>query len=447
MSHESVSEVSYIASDRINSSLAADRVAQSSTQFAKWAGSVKFEIPDLIEEQGPQAHLLTLPDTLQNLVRYSKTIPSWVHDPEAEQYAYARRSFPCESIVLPRAVRAWFEDNTDPGLSEELECSLLPILGVTAHNTRLQHHEITRPNEADRRIALDNLTSYLWNYQSGTEFIHRAECPVQLPSFADPLAELARPDSAVFFQTDHSLLSGISDESQRACASIPPRLDVLWYYVLHWVIEYKGLDTSPIVSMRQAWMGIVSGLYQRRSLGFKDQYVFGTAHYSNRILTIFAGTWIDSPDPLEGQGSSTATEKIVIHTLATLNMAAGADVLQYYLLMRATRRLALDYKQLIEDGATGRVLDIMEFHPDIHSWPPLPKKKSSTGSGKRRKLALIAEEQGNPGGNVPQTNVATSLVTDDCVQQMVDLVGVDNPFIHRFAEELSENGEWAKVRG
>ncbi|KAG8737428.1 hypothetical protein FRC10_008182 [Ceratobasidium sp. 414] len=190
-------------------------------------------------------------------------------------------------------------------------------------------------------------------------------------------------------------------------------------------------------------MGMVSGLHQRRSLGFKDQYVFGAAHHSERVLSVFAGTWIDRADPLDGQGSSTATEKIVIYTLAMLDVASCPDVLQYYLLMRATRRLALDYKQLIENEATSRVLDIMKSSSNTHTWPP----KSSTGSGKRKKLDPIAEEQGNPGGNVPQTNVATSLVTDSCVQQAVHVISVDDPFIHRFAEELSKNGEWAKVRG
>ncbi|KAG9079291.1 hypothetical protein FS749_008633 [Ceratobasidium sp. UAMH 11750] len=220
-----------------------------------------------------------------------------------------------------------------------------------------------------------------------------------------------------------------------ACSSIAPRQNSVpaWEYVLHWVTEFKG-DGQPIVSKRQTWMVMVSGLYQRRSLGFKDHYVFGTAHHSTK-LNVFAGKWVCDADLPEVARSDPATDKIIIYTLGTFYMESTIDMLQYYLLMRATRRLALDYKAAIDDEALLLALNA-GTNANIHSWHPAAQPPRNTG-GKKREASQAAAA-----GNIPETNMGP-LDAEDYVQQPVH----DDPLMRRFARELSENGESAKVRG
>ncbi|KAG8717715.1 hypothetical protein FRC08_006856 [Ceratobasidium sp. 394] len=181
-------------------------------------------------------------------------------------------------------------------------------------------------------------------------------------------------------------------------------------------------------------MAMVSGLYQRRSLGFKDHYVFGTAHHSTKLY-VFAGKWVCHADLPEVARSDPATEKVIIYALGTFYMESTIDMLQYYLLMRATRRLALDYKASIDDEALLLALNA-GANANIHSWHPAAQPPRSAGDKKRK------ASQAAPAGNVFGTNM-TSFDAEDYVQRPVH----DDPLMHRFAKELSENGESAKVRG
>ncbi|KAG8745896.1 hypothetical protein FRC10_006700 [Ceratobasidium sp. 414] len=105
-------------------------------------------------------------------------------------------------------------------------------------------------------------------------------------------------------------------------------------------------------------------------------------------------------------------------------------MLQYYLLMRGTRRLALEYKALIDEKAALLVLNVK------------PAQPSPSGGATKRKASGLGS-QATPAGNAPETNAA-SLDAGDYAQQAVHTVGVDDLLMHRFAEELSEG---AKVRG
>ncbi|KAG9085824.1 hypothetical protein FRC06_003436 [Ceratobasidium sp. 370] len=136
--------------------------------------------------------------------------------------------------------------------------------------------------------------------------------------------------------------------------------------------------------------------------------------------------------------------EVVIYTLGTFNMASTIQMVQFYLLMRHAKRLALQYKAVIDDQAGSRV-DLSPI--SIHDWPPTVKPKSSTGSGKRGNGEATRAAQGVSGGSVPGTRMVASPDTDNHTPELVHVVGVDDPLIHRFAEELSENGESAKVRG
>lgn len=65
---------------------------------------------------------------------------------------------------------------------------------------------------------------------------------------------------------------------------------------------------------------MVSGLYQRRALGFKDHFVFGMAHHSTRLLDVFAATW-ENPEP----PTSTDVNWIYIPAMETEDEDEGRD--------------------------------------------------------------------------------------------------------------------------
>ncbi|KAG9080836.1 hypothetical protein FRC06_006090 [Ceratobasidium sp. 370] len=445
------------ATDRVKTVTAASRVARSTPLFLTWAKDVL-----LVPPQDEQPSSLPLPDALKQLQDGSRLVPDWIFNPvgmltvrnrnvrltleqNALQYQCTRSRFQdhVDFLGSPSARASFTTTTIDQELSEDVASSLPSIFEVLQHEFYLTEHEASRPNEADRRLAVDHLTSHLWDYSPGGDFIHRVECAVQLPNCAKTTVEESRPDSTVFFRLESTILKSANERIMHACSSIPARQHPVppWRYVLHWVTEFKG-DGQPIESKRQTWMAMVTGLYQRRSLGFKDQYVFGTAHHSSVLLDVFAGQWVADADLPEAARSDPATEKIMIYPLGTFRMHSVTAMLQYYLLMRSTRHLALNNKALINDKA--RILVSEVENANNHSWPPAAQPLPSAGAKKRK--ASGPGSQTNPAGNVPETNTAC-LDTGDYVQQPVHIVGVDDPLMHRFAEALSEDGESAKVQG
>ncbi|KAG8711781.1 hypothetical protein FRC08_015462 [Ceratobasidium sp. 394] len=108
-------------------------------------------------------------------------------------------------------------------------------------------------------------------------------------------------------------------------------------------------------------------------------------------------------------------------------------MLQYYLLMRSTGRLALEYKASIDGQGCKRVTD-------IHYWSSRGGAKSRTGCEKNKGPTLVLEGLGSSGGNVLKTNMMASLDSNDYNQQPVHASGVGNPFVRRYAGEL--RSEW-----
>ncbi|KAG9079870.1 hypothetical protein FRC06_007365, partial [Ceratobasidium sp. 370] len=85
------------------------------------------------------------------------------------------------STFSAAAAPTFFTILDDPGesenheyalLSKDVEYSLVPVFQVIEHMACLKQHPSTSPNEADRRSAVDNLTSHLWNYPAHKDLIH-----------------------------------------------------------------------------------------------------------------------------------------------------------------------------------------------------------------------------------------------------------------------------------
>ncbi|KAG8743727.1 hypothetical protein FRC10_011509 [Ceratobasidium sp. 414] len=269
--------------DKINSVSTANKVAQSPLIFNLWASTVSLAPPD-------EVPLDVLPSTLQALVDTSKIIPSWTRNTQASQYSYIPPQFSYQIPAFSGALGASFTTSDDQGLSKDVEDALSLIFQGVKFMTQLRQHPITRLNKADRRLGVNFLASHVWSFSNDESLIHKLECAVQLPhSTASPVEE-ARPNSAVFFQLKASTLACLPALHFLPYSSMAPRQSSVSGYVLHWVTEYKRDDYAG-ASKRRAWMAMTSGLYQRRSLGFKDHFVFGTAHDSNTSLTVFAGKW------------------------------------------------------------------------------------------------------------------------------------------------------------
>ncbi|KAG8700893.1 hypothetical protein FRC11_012586, partial [Ceratobasidium sp. 423] len=121
------------------------------------------------------------------------------------------------------------------------------------------------------------------------------------------------------------------------------------------------------VALRKAMLAMTSGIYQRRALGFKSHFAFGTVFSPTTSLDVYAATWISSEDDATGteavaslQGILGLTsgptnqenlgsdgvkpsrdDRIVLYHLKSFEIRSPVEMLRYYLLMRAAQKLAL----------------------------------------------------------------------------------------------------------
>ncbi|KAG9099327.1 hypothetical protein FRC06_005387 [Ceratobasidium sp. 370] len=175
------------ATDRAKTVIAASKVARSTTTFLSWAKAVL-----LFPPQDEQPSSLPLPEALKQLQDGGTLVPDWIFNPvgmltvrnrnvrltleqNAPQYRCTRSRFQDHINFLGSAVaRASFTTTTnDQELSEDVESSLPSIFEVIQHDFYLAEHNASRPNEADYRLAVNHLTSHLWDYSAGGDFIHR----------------------------------------------------------------------------------------------------------------------------------------------------------------------------------------------------------------------------------------------------------------------------------
>ncbi|KAG8686296.1 hypothetical protein FRC11_009190, partial [Ceratobasidium sp. 423] len=330
---------------------------------------------------------------LRDLVQKSFTVP------KSSKYPYKNR---CHDDIdqLANGVSAsrYTQDGDDMSLSADVEECLPNLLQIVRQVDALQVLGLD-PLEADRRHPIDTLGSLVWDIQS----------------------------DGLVYRTQ----SG-SPECR---------------FILHWVTEFKRTgDEKP--SKQQVVEGLVSGLYQRRALGFPNHFIFGTAHHSETTLEVLAATWVPSEpvdpradslqdvdrqsaappvdqedDPagslslkgyttggtsgagpkLAGAGDNLTAKdikkynKIVVYSIATYSMMQVEDLLQLYLLMRQTRFSADEYRTEIKKRGKARINELSVEAPDIYRWPPPPlpdtDRGSRTSASKKRRLDDLPEAQ------------------------------------------------------
>ncbi|CAE6459242.1 unnamed protein product [Rhizoctonia solani] len=423
------------------SSAAAHRIAQSPADFSAWAALVNLNPNPLDGEK--------LPELLRKQVEDSRLVPSWMFELHSPEYKVAQRFFGERASLLVFLADKELKKcpSPDEELSSEIEHALDDILRASQH-VHLQFF-IPPPTEADRRRPIDQLNEHAWHYEGNAQFLYRSECHVQLPQPKDYSFLTARADSAVFIQLKVNL--DMEGSERQACCTLVHRDS--YRSILHWANEFKR-DADEKTSERQVWMAMVSGIYQRRALGFKDHYVYGTAHHSRNMLNVFAGGWTDKTSQ---DGNLSKDAKITLYKLGTFNMSRPPDMVRFYNLMRLSRHCALKYKMALEAVTTKSIINSLMNDKGLGSWPPEfdsrshPSRSKSGNSGaKRPRLSSVQEEYHDsaalPANAMSGSNHSTpphATSTDQCVH----VVGVDDPLKRQFVDILSRNEEWVKVHG
>ncbi|KAG8731514.1 hypothetical protein FRC11_003941 [Ceratobasidium sp. 423] len=189
----------------------------------------------------------------------------------------------------------YVKDKRDSSLSADVEDCLHSILEIVCQARHLRG-PTPPPLEVDRRHQMDSLGVLVWNVQSdGLEYWLERYLQIPVPS---PCSGVVKPDACAFIQVSGKVGDLATPDVSSAMPCFPRTGTAAPEYclILHWVTEFKrNHDEGP--SKSQVVEGLVSGLYQRRELGFPNHFVFGTAHYSRHMLEVLAATWVPSDKP------------------------------------------------------------------------------------------------------------------------------------------------------
>ena len=138
-------------------------------------------------------------------------------------------------------------------------------------------------------------------------------------------------------------------------------------------------------------------------------------------------------------------------------MQSSIDMIQLYLLMRLSRRLALRYKDSLEKIEFWGLSVSLKTDQGLGPWLPGrnsrqdPSKSNSGHRGFKRKRmdgtqedprvsAALSDNSMNGPNSPGSPNVKNT-------GQFAHAAGVDDPLKHQFADILSRKGEWSMVHG
>ncbi|QRW15498.1 hypothetical protein RhiLY_14497 [Ceratobasidium sp. AG-Ba] len=282
----------------------------------------------------------------------------------------------------------------------------------------------------------------IWAYEVSADVVRRTR-----PS-TGPLAELYQNSQRNAVIDSGTFLLNVPDGHEYrtaffAAKELPglictvnkaPRLELA-----HWIVEYEKSEDQLKSVERQVYYGMVSSLWQRRALGYMDQFVFATAHVGQQ-LTVYAATWeegtLKNPapsragsDPGVTRGTSTRSTrsstgsrrspapqgesdgprpllqslnpqerqyKIVVYELAEYQTTKFYDMLHYYYLLRASRKLADEYREKIFQDKLPlfeeRVKRLRRY-----DWPAKDNDNNTAEGSTRTGMPSLPEEPGPSG--------------------------------------------------
>ncbi|KAG8692138.1 hypothetical protein FRC08_009987 [Ceratobasidium sp. 394] len=281
-------------------------------EFNAWASAVSLN-PNVREN-------VPLPPDLQGLLDKSRRYPLWVNNQDAEQYAHLRRFHPeidAETIsTFVTAIQCHspsnsmhYEIDPDARLSSDVERALPHAFFIPRHRKSVRRAEVVLPDihQANLRAPLDRLLSHVWLSDDlyDNRFVHILECSLKMPDAKVHHTFDTSIASAMTFICDrdpsHTLDFSNDLKEYLTCTSQVPHC----LAVAHWITQYTRSkeQTEPDVE-RQTIFGMVSGIWQRRSLGFSQHWVFGMMHFGDNIH-VLAGRWEDDqPSPYDNPVST-----------------------------------------------------------------------------------------------------------------------------------------------
>ncbi|KAB5587997.1 hypothetical protein CTheo_8559 [Ceratobasidium theobromae] len=437
--------------DTVSERSAASRFALEHEAFLDWCKAVQLDYNNL------NTHELPLPSTLQDLVNGAKSVPSWMIHSNAREYEHAKPRFATSIDALAAdIISEEFElCSNDQDLSNDIRTAIVPILTVVRQNTLVQRWQV-KAVEAETRIAIDNLNNHVWGIECADCIQYRMERAMKLPKTNNENAPIrTKVDASAFIRAETLAIHGLA--AQGSCSSIVHESQEAYFLAPHWVNEYKRLDGKKRMSINQVILGLVSGLYQRRSLGFPHHFIFAMAHHSSTKLLVFAGTWKCSEssgtivtDPGSQCESVGSFDKMVLYHMREFDISLPTSILQFYLLMKKTYTLARLYRDAIVNARYGPISSAkcMPPSPDA-KWPPEEDEKSEGGPSKPRpnKRARLGKASGGDPG--PQANcqdqspndspmVESPTELDEKRLQVVGVVGMDHPLKSGFSRAVEQ---------
>ncbi|KAF8597749.1 hypothetical protein BDV93DRAFT_561976 [Ceratobasidium sp. AG-I] len=406
----------------------ASQVCYSYDKFNSWAKSVHLD--QNIHED--------LPKVLQELLAASRTLPGWAAEKSSDIYEPFKPLFgPMVSNLARNAAERppmAPDDLTDNALNTNLANALFPILSISKHFCYIAPKlglVTGEPSEADLRTPLDQLANLVWSFEGVPGLSHLLDRKLQLPG-AGSIPDMLAASTAHFSVPSLEGFSQLLPAAQRPFSTlIDARVDKL--QVLHWATDYKpdGAQHEEAAE-RQVMMAMVSGLYQRRALGFLEHFVFGAAHSGN-LLRVLAGAWTlkrshytptqavvdwvheqettnysakalecghdmlnDVSGPSTGgnvakgcrvanEGTAAGVDQvqtiedayiISVFELGEYGLRQPLDIAELYLLMRASRSLALTYAAEIGSAKRGSSSCFFLSRPPF-DWTTLPRTEPS----------------------------------------------------------------------
>ncbi|KAF8599453.1 hypothetical protein BDV93DRAFT_526115 [Ceratobasidium sp. AG-I] len=340
---------------------------------------------------------------LSDLVQLTNSVPTWIFDKGSSQFSVHRNYFPaeikelCEDACAVRSQgllstadqqRSNLEGDGDDSLSsthDELSTDLVGAMGtilvLTRHSKNLRNRAEFGPNEAERRLPVDNLLLHLY-LDPSTPMAYCLERELKLPKLNVKGVEVqsTKPDALVLLEFDW--LQGYEsaeDTLREQYSCLRQQTSRLLLRVVHWLVEYKRAASGT----NQALMGLVSGLNQRLALGIRDQFVFATIRHAHDQVRVVAAIW-------KGQ-------MIQVYHLATYSLIYPLDVVRLYLLHRAIKIQGVEYSAQIREKGTLRLGFPAEPSDGFASWwftPPIQDPLSTSGQSSTSGSLIIATSIG-----------------------------------------------------
>ncbi|KAG8703942.1 hypothetical protein FRC08_002543 [Ceratobasidium sp. 394] len=236
----------------------------------------------------------------------------------------------------------------------DLESALFPIFYTARIYGRILLRRRFVPHTPEARIGVENLLAFAYDVADDERWLmHLIERELRLPRANVPGVEVAlvKPD-AVHMMLAQPMPAYNYHRDKVSCLYLPAPPE--YCQMVHCVAEY-GIGAA---GKHRALMGITSGLYQRRSVGIYDQFVFGIFQVRLCVFEVIAGIWRD--------------DKIEICKLGEFGLEGTLGCVSFYLLNREIKKLGLEYMERIcrQGSIIGPRVGILTKLTDWMPWDP-----------------------------------------------------------------------------